>query len=182
MKPWTVLSRQELLDRRPWLRVAAEHVRLPNGHEIPDFYRIEMPEWVQVFAVDGEGQVAMIEHYKHGAGMTSLELPAGYIDPGETPDESARRELLEETGLEADEWHSLGRYFIDGNRGCGATHVFLARGVRQVASPALEASEILAQRRLPLDDVRRLWLDGQLRNLGTLGAVGLALAILEREP
>jgi len=60
--------------------------------------------------------------------------------------------------------------------------VFLARGVRQVASPALEASEILAQRRLPLDDVRRLWLDGQLRNLGTLGAVGLALAILEREP
>ena len=182
MKPWTVLSRQELLDRRPWLCVAAEHVRLPNGHEIPDFYTIEMPEWVQVFAVDGENQVAMIEHYKHGAGMTSLELPAGYIDPGETPEQAARRELLEETGLEADEWRYLGRYFIDGNRGCGATHVFLARGVRQAASPTLEATEIIAQRLLPLDEVRRLWLGGQLYNLGTLGAVGLALAILEREP
>ncbi len=182
MKPWTVLSRQELLDRRPWLRVVAEHVRLPNGHEIPDFYAIEMPEWVQVFAVDGEGQVAMIEHYKHGAGMTSMELPAGYIDPGETPEESARRELLEETGLDAGDWRYLGRYFIDGNRGCGASHVFLARDVRRVAAPTLEESEIIAQRRLPLDDVRRLWLDGQFRNMGTLGAVGLALAILEREP
>ena len=181
MKPWKTLSSDILLDRWPWLRISVEHVRLPNGHEIPDYYRIDMPEWAQVFALDTGGQVAMIEHYKHGAGMLSLELPAGYIDPDEKPEAGARRELLEETGLEASEWRYLGRYFMDGNRGCGATHVFLAQGARQVAEPALEASEIITQRRLSLDEVRAAWLGGDIRNLGTLGAVGLALAVLEHE-
>ena len=94
MKPWHVLSHDELLDCSPWLRVSAEHVRLPNGHEIEAFYRIEMPEWAQVFALTDEGRVAMIEHYKHGPGMMSLELPAGLLDAGEAPEAAARRELL----------------------------------------------------------------------------------------
>jgi ADP-ribose pyrophosphatase len=181
MKFWKTLSSGILLDRSPWLRISIEHVRLPNGHEIPDYYRIDLPEWAQIFAVDTGGQVAMIEHYKHGARMVSLELPAGYVDPGEEPEACARRELLEETGLEASEWRYLGRYFIDGNRGCGATHVFLARGARRVAEPALEESEIITQRRLSLNEVRAAWLGGDLHNLGTLGAVGLALAVLDHE-
>lgn len=181
MQPWKTLSRTLLLDRLPWLRVSAEHVRLPNGHEIPDFYRIDMPDWVQIFALDDTGIVSMIEQYKHGAGMISLELPAGYIDPGEAPDIAARRELREETGQEAREWHNLGRFFIDGNRGCGATHIFLARGTVQVAAPDLEDTEIIAQRRMPLTDVRVALRDGRIQNLGTIAAVGLALTVLEGE-
>lgn len=181
MKPWETLSVRVLLDRQPWLRVSTEHVRLPNGHEIPDFYRIDMPDWTQIFALDDDGYVAMIEQYKHGAGMASLELPAGYIDAGETPEQAARRELLEETGMKAADWRYLGHYFIDGNRGCGGTHIFLARGAQRIASPDLEESEIINQRRLTLDEVRAAWQNGQMRNLGTLGAVGLALAVLEND-
>jgi ADP-ribose pyrophosphatase len=110
------MSSVDLLNRPPWLRVSAEHVRLPNGVEIPDFYRIEMPDWAQVFAVTEDGHVAMIEHYKHGPRAASLELPAGYLEPGEDPEVAARRELHEETGLIADDWRSLGHYFMDGNR------------------------------------------------------------------
>ncbi|MBN1681653.1 MAG: NUDIX hydrolase [Anaerolineae bacterium] len=176
---WRVLSEKLLLDRWPWLRIHTEHVRLPNGHEIPDFYRIDMPDWTQVFALADDGTVAMIEHYKHGAGMLSLELPAGYMDDGESPEETARRELSEETGLEASDWCYLGRYFIDGNRGCGASHIFLARHAHQVSTPHLEDSEIITQRRLTLDDVRAAWLGGDIHNIGTAAAVGLALAVLE---
>ncbi|NLE49851.1 MAG: NUDIX hydrolase [Chloroflexi bacterium] len=182
MKPWHVLSNTVLLDCSPWLRVYREHVRLPNGHELDDYYRIDMPDWAQIFAVTEDGHVPMVRHYKHGAGVTSLELPAGYLDEGEAPDEAARRELLEETGLVADEWRALGSYFIDGNRGCGATHIFLARGARQVRAPQLEASEIMEQKRLTLAEVRAAWLGGTFKNLGTLGAVGLALAVLENDP
>ena len=182
MKPWHVLSNTVLLDCSPWLRVYREHVRLPNGHELDDYYRIDMPDWAQIFAVTEDGHVPMVRHYKHGAGVTSLELPAGYLDEGEAPDEAARRELVEETGLVADEWRALGSYFIDGNRGCGATHIFLARGARQVRAPQLEASEIMEQKRLTLAEVRAAWLGGTFKNLGTLGAVGLALAVLENDP
>lgn len=182
MKPWSVLSNTVLLDCSPWLRVIREHVRLPNGHELTDYYRIETPDWAQVFAVTEDGRVPMVRHYKHGAGVTSLELPAGYLDDGETPDEAARRELLEETGLVAEDWRSLGAFFVDGNRGCGMTHIFLARGARQVSAPTLEASEIMEQQHLALDEVRAAWLGGQFKNLGTLGAVGLALAVLESNP
>lgn len=182
MQPWKTLSSRVLLDSLPWLRVWADHVRLPNGHEIPDFYRIEMPDWAQIFAVSDEGRVMTIEHYKHGAGQLSLELPAGYIERGEAPETSARRELLEETGLEAAEWRPLGRFFVDGNRGCGATHVFLARRARQVAEPQREVSEIMVQRWMALDDLRAAWVSGGIGNLGTMAAVGLALAVLEREP
>ncbi len=182
MQPWKVLSSRVLLDGRPWLRVFADHVRLPNGHEIPDFYRIEAPDWAQVFAVSDDGGVMVIEQYKHGAGQVSLELPAGYLEPGEAPEVSARRELLEETGLEAAEWRLLGKCFVDGNRGLGSTHIFLARHARQVAEPQREASEIIAQRWLPLDELRAAWLGGRIGNMGTVAAVGLALAALEREP
>ncbi|MCC6799010.1 MAG: NUDIX hydrolase [Anaerolineae bacterium] len=182
MKPWQVLSDALLLDCPPWLRVIRERVRLPNGHELADYYRVEMPDWVQIFALADDGTVPMIRHYKRGPDVLSLELPAGYIEPGEAPEVAARREMLEETGLVADDWRALGRYFIDGNRGCGNTHIFLARGVRQAGAPQLEASEIMTQHRLTLAEVRTAWLSGQLQNVGTLGAVGLALAFLENEP
>ncbi|MBN1201079.1 MAG: NUDIX hydrolase [Anaerolineae bacterium] len=181
LKPWRTLSHTILLDRQPWLRVICEHVRLPNGYEMPDYYRIEMPEWAQVFALTEDGRVAMIEHYKHGAGMASLELPAGYIEDGEEIELSARRELLEETGLEASDWRYLGRYFLDGNRGCGVSHTFLARGARQVAPPNLEQLEIIQQHRLTLDEVRAAWLGGRIHNMSAMAAVGLALALLEED-
>jgi ADP-ribose pyrophosphatase len=181
IKPWRVLASTELLNRPPWLRVSAEHVRLPNGYEIADFYRIDMPEWAQVFALTEDGRVAMIEQYKHGPGVVSLELPAGYLEPGEDPERAARRELREETGLAADDWRYLGRYFTDGNRGCGATHIFLVRRARQVGTPELEASELITQRRLTLDEVRAAWRSGEIHGLATIGAVGLALAVIDED-
>ena len=53
---------------------------------------------------------------------------------------------------------------------------------RQVRAPQLEASEIMEQKRLTLAEVRAAWLGGTFKNLGTLGAVGLALAVLENDP
>jgi ADP-ribose pyrophosphatase len=179
MYPWKIVASTELLDCSPWLRVSAEHVRLPNGHEIAAFYHIDMPEWAQIFAVTADGRVPLIEHWKQGPRAFSLELPAGYLDDGEAPEAAARRELREETGVEASEWRYLGRFFMDGNRGCGASHIFLALGAHRVGAPHPEVSEIMALHWLTLAEVRAAWQGGRIRNVATVAAVGLALAALE---
>jgi 8-oxo-dGTP pyrophosphatase MutT (NUDIX family) len=180
-QPWEVLARTELLDAWPWLRVYREHVRLPTGVEIADYYRIDMPAYVEIFAVTTDSRVAMVEHYKHGPGMASLELPAGYVEDqrdGNAPINSARRELLEETGLVAPTWQPLGRFFIDGNRGCGWMIGFLATGAVYHQRPQLESTEVLVARLLPLAEVRDLWMSGKMMNVAAAALIGLALAHL----
>ena len=95
---WKVLS-SEYLFNEPWLTIRKDRCQLPNGHIVPAFYVNEYPDWVNVFALTEEGQVVMVKQYRHGIREISIELPGGVIDEGETPEEAARRELMEETML-----------------------------------------------------------------------------------
>lgn len=175
LKRWDVLHQQLLYDASPWLKLSSEHVRLPNGVEIPDFYRIDMASYVIIFAVDTQDRVAMVEHYKHGPQQVSMELPAGYIEPGDDPLASAQRELQEEAGMVSDAWSSLGSYFIDGNRGCGWMHAFLARHARITGQTAYEPTELIQLHFKPLDAVYNLWQAGQITNATAMAVIGRAL-------
>ena len=63
-----------------------------------DFYIIESRDWVNIIPVTPDRFVVMIRQYRHGQGKVTLEIPGGLVDPGDTPQEAATRELLEETG------------------------------------------------------------------------------------
>src|SRR5262245_38701399 len=130
---WEVLNETVVVDSPPWIRVTEEKVRLHDGKIVESFFRVEQPPFALIFAVTKDGKVPFITQYKHGPRARSMELPAGYIEPGEDPLESAKRELLEETGLIAAEWKPLGAYFLDGNRWCGQSHMFLALEAERAA-------------------------------------------------
>ncbi|NDJ85906.1 MAG: NUDIX hydrolase [Chloroflexi bacterium] len=182
-RAWDVLKGQELIHRPPWLRVIQEHVRLPNQVEIPDYYRVEMPGFVNIFAVTPDHQVVTIEQYRHGPGVVSIELPAGGFDgkgASDDPLETAKRELMEETGMSAGRWTLLGKFFVDANRGCGWMYAFLAEEATAQQSPAPEPTEIHMVRLQSLDAVRKLWFDGSISNMAASALVGLALAHLEQ--
>lgn len=134
MKPWSVLDSQTVLDRK-WLRVKQERVELASGAQIDEFHVIEAPSWTAVLALRDDGQVVLVEQYRHGLGGTSRELPAGVIDPGETPLQAAQRELLEETGHAADDWQELLTVQTEPVRHTARAHFFFARGARAVAAP-----------------------------------------------
>jgi ADP-ribose pyrophosphatase len=179
LQPWQVLGTRPLLDCSPWFRVVADNVLLPDGRQVEDFYRIEAPDFVIIFPLAIDGRVLVLRGYKHGAGRVMFQLPAGYMDrPNETPLACAQRELLEETGHVADEWHSLGRLSVDGNRGLGNAHLFLAQGLRAKAAPDPGDLETLEVEWLSLDSVRRHWRSGEFDNTAATATIGLALDAL----
>src|SRR5690242_475643 len=137
-RDWVVESSTSILRREPWLQVFEEHIRLPDGRRVDDFYTIQLRNFVAVAALTEAGQMLFVNHYRHGPRGMTRSLPSGFIEAGEAPADAARRELLEETGHVADSWEALGSWVVDGNRRCGEEHVFLARGARRVAEPTMD--------------------------------------------
>jgi ADP-ribose pyrophosphatase len=172
---WDVVSKKLILDRSPYVKLWDEEVRLPDGRVIPDWLRVELPHYVQMFALTDDNSVLFVRRYKHGAGTMVLGLPGGYLDPGEEPLAAAQRELLEEAGLASENWTSLGTYLADANREAGHGHLFLARMARRVAEPDAGDLEALELSYVPLEEVRGLWRSGAIIELSCSAIIGLAL-------
>jgi ADP-ribose pyrophosphatase len=177
LRPWTVLGQQLLLSAPPWLAVYQERVELPTRRVLDDFYRIVLPDFVEVVPVTESGEIIMVRGYKHGLGDVTLSPPSGMIHADEEPLLAARRELLEETGYEAPEWENLGRYVVDGNRQCGNMHLFVARGARRVRPPDEDEMEELQVEFMTPQQVLDALRAGEYRNLAGAGAVALAVLL-----
>ena len=144
------MLKSELLVDRPWLRIYLERLALPNGAIMEEFHRLESRPWTAVVALDEQGRLLMVDQYRRGLDGISRELPAGIIEPGETPLAAARRELLEETGHEAERWTELATLSPEPFRSNSRAHLFVARGARLVAAQKLDATEELTVHLVPI--------------------------------
>ena len=89
---------------------------------------VEHPGASVVLAVDDEDRVLVVRQYRHPAGQRLVELPAGLLDqPGEDPEEAARRELVEETGYDAASWTRLASTYSSPGVTSEVIHLYLAR-------------------------------------------------------
>ncbi len=179
MKPWQTLRSRLMLDHSPWLRVYADDVELPDGRVIEGYLRLEARGYAMIVPVDKDSRIGFIRSYKRGVNDIDMQPPAGMLESGEDPFETAQRELKEEMGCVASQWIPLGAYIIGGNVGMGRAHLFLATGCEQITEPDsgdLEEQEVVW---LPMHEARRRWIEGEFRQIATMAALGLAFAHLD---
>lgn len=154
-RKWQVLE-SEYLFKRPWLTARRDRVLLPTGAEIPEYYVLEYPDWVNTIALTRDGRFVMVRQYRHGLGETRYELCAGVCEAGEDPMESAKRELLEETGFGGGQWQEFMVISANTSAMTNLAHCFLAVGVEPVTEQHLESGEDLSVHLLTADEVKAL--------------------------
>jgi 8-oxo-dGTP pyrophosphatase MutT (NUDIX family) len=161
--PWVTLSSREVY-RNPWIRVREDQVLKPNGS--PGIYGVVeyQNRAVGVVPIDDQGYTWLVGQYRYTQHQYEWEIPEGGCPAGESLEDCARRELLEETGLLAQELHPLASDLQLSNSVSNETaHLFIARQLQQHA-PQPEDTEQIAIRRLPLSEAIQMALSGQIRD------------------
>lgn len=158
----------------------ADEVAMPDGRgarrEVVEHYGAAV-----IVAVHDDETVVLIHQYRHPVGKRLWELPAGLLDvPGEPVLETAKRELVEETGLVAARWRTL----VDVAASPGMTdevaRVFLATELSEVDRPeASEEEADLAIHRIPLDEALEMAMSSRIINGSAVGGLFAARAVLD---
>jgi len=138
---------------RSWSRVGAETLfrhRLfelrretlaAGADERRESLVLDAPRWVNVIAHDERERVLLVRQWRFGIAATTLEIPGGMVDPGESPRVAAERELLEETGYRAARWTELGE--VDPNPAflTNRCTTFLAEAIERLGEPTGDGEE-----------------------------------------
>jgi len=158
----------------PWFQVVVKDVRYPGQTHERSFYSVQINDWATVLAADGEGRIPLVRQYRPVIERVELELPAGAVHTA-PPEDVARRELLEETGHQADELVPLGSIFTEAGRLTSRAWVYFAPNARRVAEPAPPPNEPLETVLVTPTELRTLIETGEFASGGHVAAVGLAL-------
>ncbi len=181
VEQWPVLGSDDLYRGAAPFAVRSDRIHHPDlpGEEFSRIV-VEHPGAAVVLALDDDERVLVVVQYRHPAGRRFVELPAGLLDKvGEDPEEAARRELVEETGYQAETWTHLGSTWSSPGISAEVIHLYLARGL----SPADRGDFELAHEEadmalywLPLDDLVDGVLSGRIADAPLVNAVLLARA------
>lgn len=175
--PWKVLSTEQVLDT-PYLKIRREQVAVPDGPVIPDYYIIENRGWVGIVPITEDGRFLINLQYKHGIGLEVLEFPAGAIDPHESdPLETARRELMEETGysFRDDKVELLAHMYANPTGAITEIWWYLAHDVRLTGQSKEDPLEVIENQLLTPVELLDLIHSGRFAVQGQISAAYMAL-------
>ncbi len=154
------------------VNLAVESVTLPNG-VVAELEIVHHPGGAAVVALDDRNRVCLLWQYRYASGGWLWELPAGKLDPGETPESTALRELEEEAGIRAGRLERLGSMIPTPGYCNEVVHLFLARDLVQ-GPAAPEEHELFEVHWLPFEEALGQVYDGTIRDAKTM--LGLTLS------
>jgi ADP-ribose pyrophosphatase len=149
-----------------------DRVRMPGGKEAR-LDIIDHPPAVTLLPVDDQGQILFVRQYRHAAGKELLELPAGVMEAGETPEACAHREIREETGMSAGSLQPIGEFLEVPGYSTEYMYVYLARDLKANPLPGDE-DEFISVERYPIARAYHMAHSGEIVDAKTLASLLLA--------
>jgi ADP-ribose pyrophosphatase len=165
------------------VNLSVDTVTLPNGN-VTELEMIRHPGAAVALPIDkgadGVTYALLVRQYRYAAAGWLLEVPGGKLDGPEDPEVCARRELIEEIGIEAGELVGLGFIFTTPGFTDERIWLYLARDLRPVeAGPALEDDEVLEMERIPLEEAVSMAADGRITDAKTVASLLRTAVVLD---
>lgn len=173
--PWRVTASRRLVRDR-WIDLRADDCVDENGTEIAPFYVLSYRDWAQVVAITPDGRIPLVRQYRHGAGMTTRELPSGVIDPQDaSPEAAGARELLEETGFRCASLRLVGSTWNNPASCDNRVHTVLGEGAEKVAAQSLDPTETISVELVTIEQALAYAREGGLHHGAQVASLYLAL-------
>jgi len=174
--PWKITSQKEIYDN-PWINLTEYQVINPSGN--PGIYgKVHFKNIaIGVLPLEDDLNTYLVGQYRFALCQYSCEMPEGWGSEGTDPLESAKRELLEETGLKAKNWSELLRMHLSNSVSDELSIIYLARDFEQF-EPEPEETEQLIVKKLPFEEVYQMVCDGRITDAMTVAAVLKARLLL----
>jgi ADP-ribose pyrophosphatase len=169
VKPWKITRSEPVLDCRIF-KIRKDITVNPRTGQAHEMFVMENPDWVNIIPLTPDEYVIMAEQWRHGTQSVHLETPGGLIDPKESAEACARRELLEETGYEAGDIRVLATVHPNPAFQNNLQYYVLATNCRRVGEPKPDHAEDIAVRLVPLADIPRMIKSGEITHGIVIGA------------
>lgn len=160
----------------PWYRIRRDEIALPDGQE-GVYNVIELPDSVLIVPVTTAGEIVLIRNYRYTLQSWAWEVPGGGILSGQTPQEAAEMELLEEIGGTTSHWQFLLKAASMNGMTGHHTHFFLARDVI-LGKTQHEATEFISIHKMPAKEAFAIARSGEMDDSLSICALLLAEAYL----
>lgn len=174
-KPWRTIGSRKLIDLGE-VKLYRDRIVSKSGFDT-DHLRLSLHDFSIIVPLLDDRRLVFIWNYRHPIQGWELELPAGLVDRGESPESAAKRELKEETGYSAKSWQSLGWLHTVAGISSQRAHVFLADQLRK-GTVSREPYEHMTIRILNIQQAYRLLRAGRIVHSPTVSALGLAEKII----
>ena len=114
-----------------WLKLRADKCLMPDCRIMDPYYVIEVPSWTNMVIITKDEKIVLVKQYRHASGEITLELPGGILEKGESPKDSAIREMQEETGYVSNEVEFLCQVLSNPALHTNTAYFFLARNAEK---------------------------------------------------